>query len=203
MFLSALRYDRIRNIYEGDGMICSIHTLGINGIQGNHVTVECYISNGLPGFDIVGLPDAAVKEARDRVRAAAKNSGMRFPTSRITVNLAPASLKKTGTHYDLPILLAIMSACGGIRRPGSNCAFLGEVSLDGQIRPISGVLPMAIAAKRAGFDTLYVPADNAAEATLSRGPAIIPVRNVRELAAALNGEITLQEEPIWVPERSD
>jgi len=190
-------------MFEGDGMICSIHTLGINGIQGNHVTVECYISNGLPGFDIVGLPDAAVKEARERVRAAAKNSGMRFPSSRITVNLAPASLKKAGTHYDLPILLAIMSACGGIRRPGSNCAFLGEVSLDGQIRPISGVLPMAIAAKRAGFDTLYVPAENAAEATLSRGPAIIPVRNVRELAAALNGEVTLQEEPIWVPERSD
>ena len=83
-------------------MICSIRTMGINGISGSPITVECYISNGLPSFDIVGLPDAAVKEARERVRAAAKTSGMKFPNSRITVNLAPANLKKAGTHYDLP-----------------------------------------------------------------------------------------------------
>lgn len=184
-------------------MICSIHTMGINGIQASHVTVECYISNGLPGFDIVGLPDAAVKEARERSRAAAKTSGMRFPTGRITVNLAPASLKKTGTHYDLPILLSILSASGAIRRPSSNCAFLGEVSLDGQVRPVTGVLPMAIAAKQAGFDTLYVPAQNAPEATLARGPAIIPVQTVKQLFAALNGETQLEEEPIWVPEKAD
>ena len=182
-------------------MICSVHTLGISGIRGSSVVAECYISNGLPGFDIVGLPDAAVKEARERVRAAAKNSGLHFPTSRITVNLAPANLKKAGTHYDLPILLSIMSACGSIRRPRSSSAFLGEVSLDGQVRPISGVLPMALAAKREGIETLFVPAENAPEATLARGPAIIPVHNVRELAAGLNGEITLAEEPIWVPDR--
>ena len=183
-------------------MICSVHTIGINGIMGNHITVECYITNGLPAFDIVGLPDAAVKEARERVRAAAKTSGLRFPTGRITVNLAPASVKKAGTHYDLPILLGIMSACGSIRRPKSNSAFLGELSLDGKIRPINGVLPMAIAAKRAGFQTLFVPAENAAEATLARGPAIIPVRTVRDLVEGLNGERVLEEEPIWVPDRS-
>lgn len=177
--------------------------MAVNGIQGSHIRVECYISNGLPGFDIVGLPDAAVKEARERVRAAVKTSGMKFPSSRITVNLAPASLKKAGTHYDLPILLSIMSASGMIRRPKSSSAFLGEVSLDGQIRPVSGVLPMTIAAKRAGFETVYVPAENAAEATLARGPAIIPVLTVRQLASALNGEIELQEEPIWVPEHRD
>ena len=182
-------------------MICSVHTLGINGILGNHVTVECYISNGLPSFDIVGLPDAAVKEARERVRAAAKTSGLRFPTGRITVNLAPANLKKAGTHYDLPILLSIMAASGAIRRPRSGSCFLGELSLDGQIRPIHGVLPMAIAAKRAGFDTLFVPAENAPEATLARGPAIIPVRTVKELVEGINGERTLEEEPIWVPEK--
>jgi magnesium chelatase family protein len=182
-------------------MICSVHTLGINGILGNHVTVECYISNGLPAFDIVGLPDAAVKEARERVRAAAKTSGLRFPTGRITVNLAPANLKKAGTHYDLPILLSIMAACGAIRRPRSGSCFLGELSLDGQIRPIHGVLPMAIAAKRAGFDTLFVPAENAPEATLARGPAIIPVRTVKELVEGINGERNLEEEPIWVPEK--
>ena len=148
-----------------DFMICSIYSLGIYGIKGSKVTVECYISNGLPSFDIVGLPDAAVKEARERVRAASKTSGMRFPTGRITVNLAPANLKKGGTHYDLPILLSIMCATGTIRRPSSTCAFIGEVSLDGQIRPVNGVLPMAIAAKRAGFETVYVPSENAAEAT--------------------------------------
>ena len=184
-------------------MICSVHSLGINGIRGNAITVECYITNGLPMFDIVGLPDVAVKEARERVRAAAKTSGLRFPTGRITVNLAPAHIRKVGTHYDLPILLSVMSACGAIRRPRSSSAFIGELSLDGQIRPLNGVLPMAIAAKRAGFETLYVPAANAAEATLARGPAIIPIKNVAELVSSLNGETVLEEEPIWVPDRSD
>ena len=101
-------------------MICSVHTMSITGIRGNAVRVECYISNGLPAFEVVGLPDAAVKEARERVRAAAKNSGMKFPTGRITVNLAPASLKKAGTHYDLPILLSILCANGAVRRPKSD-----------------------------------------------------------------------------------
>ena len=180
-------------------MICSVKTLGITGIRGNGVVAECYISNGLPGFDIVGLPDAAVKEARERVRAAAKNSGLTFPTSRITVNLAPANLKKAGTHYDLPILLSIMAAAGGVRRPKSTSAFIGEVSLEGTLRPVSGVLPMALAANREGIKALFVPAENAAEATLARGPAVYGIRNIRELAAALNGETTLQEEPLWMP----
>ena len=184
-------------------MICSVRTLGISGIQGNAVTAECYISNGLPGFDIVGLPDAAVKEARERVRAAAKNSGLTFPSSRITVNLAPANLKKAGTHFDLPILLSICAACGAVRKPKSTSAFLGEVSLDGKVRPISGVLPMALAAKREGIQTLFVPAENAPEATLARGPAVIPVRTVAELAAGLNGEVELKEEAPWFPGKSD
>ena len=181
-------------------MICSIKTLGISGIQGDLITAECYISNGLPGFDIVGLPDAAVKEARDRVRAAAKSSGLTFPVSRITVNLAPASLKKAGTHYDLPILLSILSAAGSVRRPKSTSAFLGEVGLDGSIRSVSGVLPMALEAKRVGIQALFVPVENAAEATLAAGPAVYPVRNVRELADALNGEIQLQPQSPWEPE---
>ena len=180
-------------------MICSVKTLGITGIRGSLVSAESYISNGLPGFDIVGLPDAAVKEARERVRAAAKSSGLHFPASRITVNLAPASLKKAGSHYDLPILLSILAATGAIRRPRSTSAFLGEVGLDGSVRPISGVLPMAMAAKQEGIQALFVPAENAAEATLARGPAVYPVRNVQELAAGLNGETVLQEEPLWVP----
>lgn len=181
-------------------MICSVYTMSVNGIHGCKIAVECYITNGLPAFDIVGLPDAAVKEARERVRAAAKNSGMKFPTGRITVNLAPANMKKAGTHFDLPILIGIMAACGNVKRPKSTSAMLGELGLDGSVRPIPGVLPMVIAAKKAGFDTVYVPAENAAEATLARGPAIIPVRNVAELISAFNGETELEEEPIWVPE---
>ncbi len=180
-------------------MICSIRTLGITGIRGCTVTAECYISNGLPGFDIVGLPDMAVKEARERVRAAAKNSGATFPASRITVNLAPANLKKAGTHYDLPILLSILCAAGSARKPKATSAFLGEVSLEGTLRPVSGVLPMALAAKREGIRALFVPAENAAEATLARGPAVYGIRNVKELIQALNGEITLEPEPPWEP----
>ena len=182
-------------------MICSVRTLGIAGIRGSAVTAECYISNGLPGFDIVGLPDAAVKEARERVRAAAKSSRLSFPTSRITVNLAPASQKKAGTHYDLPILLSILCACGSVRRPRNTSAFLGEVSLDGQLRPVSGVLPMALAAKREGIKALFVPAENAAEATLARGPQVYPIHTVQELAAGLNGETVLQPQPLWEPEK--
>ena len=184
-------------------MICSVKTLGITGIRGSLIAAECYISNGLPGFDIVGLPDAAVKEARDRVRAAAKSSGLTFPVSRITVNLAPASMKKAGTHYDLPILLSILAAAGSVRRPKSTSAFLGEVGLDGSIRRVSGVLPMALEAKRLGIQALFVPAENAPEATLAQGPEIYPVRNVRELADALNGEIRLQPQQPWVPTAED
>ena len=181
-------------------MICSIQTLGISGIQGNSIVAECYISNGLPGFDIVGLPDAAVKEARERVRAAAKSSGMAFPVSRITVNLAPASLKKAGSHYDLPILLSILCAAGEIRRPRNDTAFVGEVSLDGKIRPVSGVLPMALAAKKAGVRALFVPAENAPEATLAQGPTVYGVESVRQVADALNGLAQLQPTPVWEPQ---
>ena len=180
-------------------MICSVQTLGISGIHGKTVTAECYISNGLPGFDIVGLPDAAVKEARERVRAAAKSSHLSFPVSRITVNLAPANLKKAGTHYDLPILLSVLAAAGAVRRPKSTSAFIGEVSLDGQLRPVPGVLPMTLAAKQAGMQALFVPYENAPEATLARGPAVYGIRDIRELAAALNGETVLQETPLQMP----
>ncbi|MDD5953620.1 MAG: YifB family Mg chelatase-like AAA ATPase [Firmicutes bacterium] len=184
-------------------MICSVRTLGIQGIRGSSVTAECYISNGLPGFDIVGLPDAAVKEARERVRAAAKSSSLSFPVSRITVNLAPASLKKAGSHYDLPILLSILCASGSVRRPRSDCAFLGELSLDGQLRPVSGVLPMALAARREGIKTLFVPYENAPEATLAGGPVVYGIRTIKELAEGLNGERTLEPAPVWEPKPTE
>lgn len=185
--------------FGGIIVICSVSTLAITGIQGCSVTAECYISNGLPGFDIVGLPDAAVKEARERVRAAAKMSGFTFPVSRITVNLAPADVRKAGSQYDLPIALSILCAAGAIRRPSAKTAFLGELGLDGGLRPIHGVLPMAMAAKREGIENLFVPTENAAEATLARGPKVYGVSNLRQVADLLSGEVTAEPEEEWIP----
>lgn len=184
-------------------MISSVYTLGINGIQGTVISCECLVTNGLPGFDIVGLPDAAVKEARERVRGAAKTSGFRFPTSRITVNLSPANVKKTGSHYDLPILIGLLSAMQMVRKLDDKCAFIGELSLDGKIRPVPGVLPMALAAKEQGIERLYVPADNAAEATLAQGPAVYSANTVSGLVAALNGDAEIQAHPTWIPENQE
>ena len=181
-------------------MICPINTLAVNGIHGCLVSTECFLSNGLPAFELVGLPDAAVKEARERVRAAAKSSGFKFPVSRITVNLAPASLKKAGSHFDLPILVSILCAAGEMASPPDSSAFLGELGLDGKIRPVSGVLPMALAAKDQNIQTLFVPRENAAEATLARGPHIIPLDDVKQLGAILSGEQEVKEEMPWEPE---
>ena len=128
-------------------MVSNIRSFGIQGVGGYEVRVECFLSNGLPAFDIVGLPDTAVKEARERVRAAIKNSGFKYPVSRLTVNLAPADKKKAGTVYDLPVLLGILAAAGDIKQPGDDCGFFGELSLTGELRPVAGALPMAIAAR--------------------------------------------------------
>ena len=184
-------------------MICSVRSLAVQGIRGSAVVAECYISNGLPGFDIVGLPDAAVKEARERVRAAVKVSGFTFPVSRITVNLAPANVKKAGSQYDLPIAISILAASGSVRRPRNTCAFLGEVSLDGQIRPVSGVLPMALAASKEGIEHLFVPAENAREATLARGPKVYAVENLKQMAQILNGELDPEPVEEWEPTASE
>ena len=178
-------------------MLSTIRSLGVSGIGGYLVSVEVYISNGMPGFDIVGLPDTAVKEARERVRAAIKNNGFRFPVSRLTVNLAPADKKKAGTVYDLPILVGILAACGDLERPKEDCAFLGELSLTGELRPVQGALPMAIAAAREGIKTLYVPAENASEAAFAEGVAVYGIRDVRELVAVLRGE--REPEPAAAP----
>ena len=179
-------------------MISRLNTLGLNGIEGYRISVECFISSGLPGFEIVGLPDASVKEARERVRAAVKTSGFKFPPSRITVNLAPANTKKSGTVYDLPILLGILSAFGQVKLPDDSHAFLGELSLEGKLRPVPGVLPMAIAAARCGIQTLYVPIQNAPEATLAEGITVIPVYSVSQLIAHLRGGPRIEPQPVWV-----
>ena len=139
-------------------------SFGLNGLSGFAVAVEADISGGLPAFSIVGLPDSAVRESADRVRAAIKNLGFKFPDRRITINLAPADVRKTGPVYDLPLLLAVLTASGQLEDVPEDAAFLGELALDGTLRPVSGVLPMALAAAENGIRALYVPAENAAEA---------------------------------------
>ena len=156
-------------------MVTTVRSLGLTGIAGYEVAAECFLSGGLPAFDIVGLPDAAVREARERVRAAVKNCGAKFPVSRITVNLAPAGTKKAGTVYDLPIFVGLLAAAGELPPPPKDAAFLGELSLTGALRAVTGVLPMALAARDAGIRTLFVPADNAAEATLAEGLTVYGV----------------------------
>ena len=181
-------------------MVSKIRSLGIKGVGGYEVSVECFLSQGLPAFDIVGLPDAAVKEARDRVRAAIKNTGKAFPVSRLTINLAPADTKKGGTTYDLPMLLAILSAAGAIKQPSDDCAFFGELGLTGELRAVRGALPMALAARRAGIKRLFVPFDNAPEASFAEGVEIFGVKTVGELLSHLGGEALL--EPLKTPELS-
>ena len=181
-------------------MVCNLLSLGLNGIHGYPVTAECALSGGLPAFDVVGLPDAAVKESRERVRSAIRSSGFDFPVSRITINLAPADRKKVGTVYDLPILLGILSASGQLSMKGyADAAFLGELSLSGALRPVSGILPMALAAVRCGVKQLFVPADNAPEASLAQGLEVYGVETVAQLCAHLKGEVPLSPTLPWTP----
>ena len=180
-------------------MMVTVRSLGLTGISGYEVSVECFLSGGLPGFDVVGLPDTAVKESRERVRAAVKNCGAKFPVSRITVNLAPARLRKEGTVYDLPILLGILAAAEELKPLPADAAFLGELSLSGALRPVTGVLPMALTAARLGIKTLFVPAANAAEATLADGVTVYGVETVGQLIAHLTGQKAMQPAPRWMP----
>lgn len=162
-------------------MVSLIHSAGLTGIEGYIVSVECFFSTGLPRLDIVGLPDKAVSEAGERVRAAIKSSNYDWPVSRITINLAPADVRKEGPVYDLPILLAILAASRQISTPPHDAMFLGEVSLTGALRPVRGVLSMVLAARDAGFQRVYVPAANAAEASFASGITICPVDSLPPL----------------------
>ncbi len=184
-------------------MYRKLHSAGIFGIDAYMVEVEADISVGFPQFDIVGLPDAAVKESRDRVRSALKNSGFNFPASKITVNLAPADVKKAGSMYDLPSLLTILLASGQLKTEESldNSAFIGELALDGTVRPINGMLSMAIEAKANKIKKFYLPEANSYEASVVEGLEIYPVKNVRQLADHLTNKIAI--EPVKPPKVKD
>ncbi len=168
-------------------MFTRVNSFGLFGIDSYKVLVEADVSTGLPAFDIVGLADTAVKESRDRVRSAIKNCGFKFPVGRITVNLAPADKRKEGTIYDVPVLVALLIASGQLKAQVDDCAFLGEVSLDGKIRPINGLLAMAIEAKQSGVKNLFVPCENAKEAAVVEGINVYGVATVAELYAHLTG----------------
>lgn len=163
-------------------MLSHIYSCGLSGIDGFSVCVETDISNGLPAFDIVGLPDAAVKEAKERIRSAIKNTGFRFPAKHIVINLAPASKRKEGSGYDLPMALSIICATEQIYASDlSKCAFFGELSLDGTVQPINGILPMVISAYKSGFTDMFVPTENADEAAVIEGVNIYPVSSLKAL----------------------
>ena len=184
-----LAHERKINVFA------TVNSLGVYALSGFAVRVEADVSGGLPQFAIVGLPDNAVKEATDRVRSALKNLSFSWPASRITVNLAPADIKKTGPMYDLPVFLAILCASRQVQTIPEDAAFLGELSLDGQVRGVNGVLPMALAARQAGFRTLFVPAENAAEAAAAEGLTVYPVRSALDVVLHLRGEQTLTPAP--------
>lgn len=183
-------------------MFSMVKSVGIFGINSYMLEIEADVSGGLPCFDVVGLPDTAVKESRDRVRAAIKNCGYKFPTGRITVNLAPADKKKEGAVYDLPILISILLASDQLKTDTKNCAFLGEVSLDGQVRGINGVLAMVITAKQNGISDIFVPFENATEGAAVEGINVYGISNIKQLIDHLTGFTPLTKATPAIPQAS-
>ena len=172
-------------------MFASLRSVGLFGINSYMIDVEVDVSAGLPAFDVVGLPDTAVKESRDRVRAAMKNSGFKFPSGRITVNLAPADQKKEGSGYDLPILIALLKATGQLKYDASDSIFIGELSLDGKVRPVGGVLAMTITARQNGAKRVFVPLENATEGAVVDGIEVYGIPSIRALLCHLDGSSPL------------
>ncbi len=172
-------------------MLAKSLTCSVFGLEGSIIEVEVDIAQGMPFFTIVGLPDAAVQESKERVRAAIKNSGCRFPGTRITVNLAPADVRKEGPSYDLPIAVGILVASGQLPPLDASLLFLGELSLDGTVRHTAGILPMVSVAREHGIETVFVPAADAAEASLVEGVRILPVASLAELVGHLQGQAAI------------
>ncbi len=180
-------------------MLSMIHSMGLQGMDAYPVSVETDLTQGTPSFDVVGLPDATVRESRERVRAAMKNTGFDFPISRIVANLAPADIRKEGAVYDVPLLLALMRATHQLNVELNDSVFVGELSLAGEVRPVHGVLSMVIKAKEMGFAAVYVPESNAAEGAVVEGIDVYPVPHVRALIRHLTGETRIRPAKSGVP----
>ncbi len=177
-----------------------VRSIGLDGINGYEITVECDLNGGLPSFDVVGLPGTIVREARERVRSAIKNCGFAFPSNRITVNLAPANTRKESAVYDLPILLSILQKHGDLPTLPGDAAFIGELSLYGELRPAAGVLPMAMAAPELGIRKLFCPSENANEASLAPNIDVYPLNSLHELLDHLTGRSEIKPVPEWQPQ---
>lgn len=173
-------------------MFSRTNSMGLYGIDSYMVGVEVDFGQGLPRIDLVGLPDTAVNEAKNRVRSAIKNSGFSFPQSRLTINLSPADIRKEGPVYDLPILIAVLKASGQLNCNTDDCAFIGELSLDGLVRRVNGALPMTICAAKKGIKNVFVPRENARESSVVEGINVYAVDNVKQLIGHLNGEEMLE-----------
>jgi len=174
-------------------MLATLESATVIGVDACRVHVEIDVSGGLPHFQLVGLPDASVRESRDRVRAAIRNSGFEFPVNRITINLAPGDVRKAGPAFDLPIALGMLAATGAVKRGNfAGIVHVGELSLDGAIQPARGVLPIAAEARRSGARALLLPYDNLPEAAVVTGLRLLPVRTLREAVERLN-----QSESDW------
>ncbi|MCJ7824783.1 MAG: ATP-binding protein [Anaerolineales bacterium] len=184
-------------------MLAKVHAAAVVGLVGEIVEVEVDTTRGMPSFTIVGLPDTAVQESRERVQAAIKNAGLVFPRHRVTVNLAPADLRKEGPAYDLPIALGVLAASEQIQTEWLEGAMaVGELSLDGSVRHVRGVLPMAALAQEEGMKRLFVPAKDSSEASLVRDLEVIPVSSLTELVNHLSGVVPIPPEEPEIHSRS-
>ena len=182
-------------------MISQIKTISLSGLDGQLVEVQTFITNGLPNFDIVGLPDMSVKESKERIRAAIKNSNIEFPTRKILINLSPANTRKEGTSYDLPIAVGILLSLNMIKNENlQNTIFIGELSLDGKINHIDGVLPMCIEALKLGIKRVILPKSNEIEAAFIDELEIVGVHKLEELISYLNGNIEIERTQIDILE---
>jgi magnesium chelatase family protein len=176
-------------------LLARVLSSAVLGIDAYQVEVEVDITSGLPTFTTVGLPETAVKESKERVKSAINNSGYRFPDDRITVNLAPADIKKEGTGFDLPIALGILAATGIIPKDAlSEYLILGELSLDGRIKAVKGSLSMALAAKEAGYTAIIVPFDNRHEASVVRDISVLPAKTLSQIVGFLRGFSRIEPE---------
>src|SRR5512137_1525795 len=171
-------------------MLARVLSSTVFGIDAYVVEVEVDIAQGLPAFATVGLPEGAVKESKDRVKAAVKNCGYEFPSRRITVNLAPADIKKEGAAFDLPMAVGILAATEIVQKEKLKHFFvLGELSLDGQVKPIKGVLPISVAARNAGIRGILLPKENAREAAVVKGIQVLPVHTLSDCVEFMNGSL--------------
>ena len=179
-------------------MLSRIYTAGLCGIDGMIITIECSTMKRMPVFDIVGLPDASVKESKDRIRSALRQSGYEFPDGEVVINMAPADKKKEGSGYDLPLCVSLLCAGGVIPDAPvlKDSLFLGELSLGGEVRAVSGVLPRVIAARDAGLHSVFVPDGNAAEASVVDGMTVYPCHDLRTLVAHFGGNKARRAAPV-------